>query len=96
MYLIVNLDIHDPTTFANYRDAIPGVVEKFGGRFLVAGAEPKNLEGNLPMKRVAILEFPSNEALEQWANSSDYAAIKEFRTKAANTDVVLVQGVRPK
>ena len=95
-YLVVNLDIHDPATFAKYRDAVPAVFQKYGGRFLVAGAEPKALEGNLTLKRVAVIEFPSMEAAQQYRASSEYAAIEEFRTKAARSDIVLLQGVAPR
>jgi uncharacterized protein (DUF1330 family) len=94
--LIINLDVHDPSTFTKYREAIPGVVEKFGGRFLVAGAEPKSLEGSLSLKRLAVIEFPSVEAVQQYEASPEYAAIKDFRTKAARSDIVLVIGVPPR
>lgn len=92
-YLIVNLDVHDPATFSKYREAVPAVIAKFGGRFLVAGAEPKTLEGKLPVKRIAIIEFPSAEAIEKYEGSPEYLAIKEFRTKAAHSDIIELQGV---
>src|SRR5687767_13988727 len=81
-YLVVKLDIHDPTTFAKYREAVPAVIQKYGGRFLVAGAEPQSVEGNLALKRVAVIEFPSVEAVQQYRASPEYGAIQEFRTKA--------------
>jgi uncharacterized protein (DUF1330 family) len=95
-YLFVNLDVHDPATFARYREAVPAVIEKFGGRFLVAGAEGKLLEGKLPLKRVAIIEFPSAEAVEKYEASPEYLAIKEFRIKSAHSDIIEFQGVPPR
>ena len=38
-YLVVQINITDPDRFAQYRTAVPGVVESFGGRYLTRGAQ---------------------------------------------------------
>jgi uncharacterized protein (DUF1330 family) len=42
---------------------------------------------------VVILEFPSMEQAELWYDCEEYKEWKEARSKAATTDIVLVQGV---
>ena len=37
-YMIVQLKVTDPDKFARYREAVPSVVEAFGGRYIVRGA----------------------------------------------------------
>ncbi len=36
-YMIVQLNVTDPDRFARYREAVPSVVEAFGGRYIVRG-----------------------------------------------------------
>ena len=37
-YMIVQLKVTDDDKFAPYREAVPSVVEAFGGRYLVRGS----------------------------------------------------------
>jgi uncharacterized protein (DUF1330 family) len=63
-YLIANIDVKDPTKFEEYRRKVVPVTEKFGGRYLIRGGDVRRLEGNLPFKRVVVLEFPTVEAAQ--------------------------------
>ncbi len=60
--LMVNLDIHDAERFETYRQQVAPLVEEHGGRYLVRGGEVHPSEGDLGLKRLVILEFPSTEA----------------------------------
>ena len=83
-YLIANIDVKDPTKFEEYRRKVVPVIEKFGGRYLIRGGDVRRLEGNLPLKRVVVLGFPTVEAAQQ--------PILNLRLASTQSDVVLVQG----
>ena len=44
-YLIAHVEISDPERHSNYTTVSPGIVEKFGGRFVVRGDDVVTLEG---------------------------------------------------
>jgi uncharacterized protein (DUF1330 family) len=94
-YFVVNLDIRDPERFERYRAGVPAVIERYGGRYLVRGGELHRVEGDLGLKRLVILEFPSAEAARRFYDSPEYAPLLKLRQESAASDIVLVEGWSP-
>ena len=92
-YMIVQLKVTDPDKFARYREAVPRVVEAFGGRYIVRGGEVETLEGAHDGRRLVLFEFPSMEAIKRFWQSPEYAKVKPLRENAAELDVWAVPGV---
>ena len=90
-YLIANVDVQDPTTFAKYREQVVPLIAQFGGRYLVRGGEVDHREGR-PFKRLVILEFPSLAEAKRFYDSAEYAPALQLRLGCANSDVALVEG----
>jgi uncharacterized protein (DUF1330 family) len=44
----------------------------------------RRLEGNLPLKRVVVLEFPTVEAAQQFYDSTEYQPILNLRLSPAS------------
>src|SRR5262245_28314067 len=61
--------LHDPKMFDEYRKQVMSTIEAYGGKFLVRGGKFTTLEGEMPFERIAMLEFPSRKAAEDWYNS---------------------------
>jgi uncharacterized protein (DUF1330 family) len=91
-YLIANLDITDPAKFAEYREKVVPVIEKFGGRYLVRGGEVRRVEGNLPLHRLVVLEFPTLDAAQRFYDSAEYQPLIKLRLASTRSDLVLVEG----
>ncbi len=94
-YFIVNLDVKDRERFEAYRQQVVPVVEKHGGRYLVRGGELHPVEGDLGLKRLVVLEFPSLEAARRFYGSPEYAPLLRLRQESAASDSVLVEGWAP-
>jgi uncharacterized protein (DUF1330 family) len=94
-YVIVEIDIHDPETFAGYAAHSHETLAPFGGRYLARGVTPEVLEGEWAPPRLTILEFPDAASARGWYESDAYQELKAIRQRAANTDAVLVDGVVP-
>jgi uncharacterized protein (DUF1330 family) len=94
-YFVVNLDVRDRERFETYRAQVPAVIERYGGRYLVRGGEVHPVEGDLGLKRLVILEFPSMEAARRFYESPDYAPLLRLRQETAASDIVLVEGWAP-
>jgi len=94
-YLIVDIEVTDPTTYADYIKAAPPSLEAFGGKYLVRGGETETLEGDWRPKRFVIVEFESMEKAKQWWASTEYAEAKALRQSSASTNMVLADGIPP-
>jgi len=91
-YLIANIEVKDPAKFEEYRQKVVPVIQKFGGRYLIRGGDVRRLEGNWPLKRLVVLEFPTVEAARQFYDSAEYEPILKLRLASTQSDLVLVQG----
>lgn len=92
-YMIVDLDIRDPTTFQEYREKVPAFVAKYGGEYLARGGEHEIIEGDWKPHRLVIFRFPSRQAIRDMFADPDYKKIAEIRWKSARTIAVAVDGL---
>ncbi len=92
-YLIAQVEVTDPDTFAKYSQQVPGVIAQYGGRYKVRGGSSKAIEGAWAPDRLVVVEFDSMDQLETFYNSAEYAPLIELRTKSANTELTFVEGV---
>jgi uncharacterized protein (DUF1330 family) len=92
-YVIANIRVKDAEAYEEYRRVVPAVIERFGGRYLVRGGSHDTLEGDVPLGRVIILEFPTYEDARRWYDSPEYAAAKEIRKGCSVGEVLIVDGV---
>ena len=78
-YSITDVEVLDDDGFTRYRELAGAAVARYGGRFLVRGAEPVVAEGEWPSgQRVNIIEFPSMEQLRAWYDSPEYAPARDI------------------
>ena len=85
--------LRDPQMFEEYRKQVLSTIEAYGGRFLVRGGKFTALEGEMPFDRIAMLEFPSRKAVEDWYNSPAYQKILPLRLNAMEAQFIVVDGV---
>ena len=91
-YLIVELEVTDAGAFEEYRKQVPGIIAKYGGKYLVRGGKTETLEGGWSPKRVVVLEFPGLEQAKKFYDSPEYAAPKALRLRAATSKMILAEG----
>lgn len=91
-YLIAHLEVTDPQGFEAYRAAVPAVIERFGGRYLVRGGQVEALEGEWSVPRLVIVAFDSVAAARRFYESPEYQAILPLRLKAARGTLVIAEG----
>ena len=92
-YMIAHIEVTNPDLMAKYREKVPAIVEKYGGKYLVRGGDSVLLEGDFFKHRMVLLEFPDREAAEKFYNSEQYAPIKQMRLAAGNNSSVIVDGL---
>jgi len=96
-YSITDVEVLDPEGFKRYRELAAPAVARYGGRFLVRGAEPVVAEGEWPAgQRVNIIEVPSMEQLWAWYDSPEYAPARDIARKDLRRRLLFVDGVDSK
>lgn len=91
-YFIVEVEVTNPTGYAQYVPLAGASVAKHGGRFIVRGGNAELIEGSQPPKRVVVLEFPDAAAAKAWYNSPDYQEALKIRLANSQARVILVEG----
>lgn len=92
-YVIVNVEVSDPTQYDVYKQMAPASIEAYGGKYIVRGGPIDVLEGRWTPRRVVILEFPDKRAAHNWWNSSEYADAKAMRNASAYSEMIVVEGL---
>ena len=91
-YIIVDIEIHDPKSYEEYKKLTPGSLTAYDGKFMVRGGNTETLEGNWQPQRIVVLEFPTIKQAKDWWASTEYAPAKEIRQRSAKTKMILVEG----
>lgn len=92
-YVAVQIDIHDPESYARYRELAPPSIIAYGGRYIARGGKVTTLEGDWHPTRFVLLEFPSVERARAWWASPEYAEAKRLRQASASTEMIVVEGL---
>ena len=92
-YLLANIEITDAAAFEEYRRLVPVVIAAYGGRYLVRGGAVERLEGNAPLNRMVILEFPDMARLKTFYHSAEYQPLLALRKRAATSTLLAIEGV---
>ena len=92
-YIIVEIDIHDPTGYEEYKKLAGATVEKYGGKYIVRGGKAEVLEGEWIPKRIVVLQFESTDRAKQWLNCEEYREPRKMRHRTATTNMILVEGI---
>lgn len=91
-YIIVNIDVHDPEGYEEYRRMATPTIALYQGKYIVRGGKNGILEGDWQPKRVVVLEFPTLELAKAWWSSPEYTPAKEIRHRTAHTQMIFVEG----
>lgn len=90
-YFVIDLDIHDAAGFDEYARAVSGVLQKYGGRYLVRRRAVDVLEGEWHPRRLTVIEFLTKAHATQFYDSSEFREVVRLRLRSARTNLVLVE-----
>jgi uncharacterized protein (DUF1330 family) len=94
-YSITEVEVLDADGYSHYRELAKAAVARYGGRFLVRGADPVVAEGDWsPGQRIVVIEFPSMEQLRAWYDSPEYGPARAIARSAMRRRLLFVEGIR--
>jgi uncharacterized protein (DUF1330 family) len=91
-YMIVNVDVKDPTVYEEYKARVPALIRKYGGEYLVRGGKFIIVEGDWKLSRLVIFRFPDITSAQSLYNDPEYQPLKALRQRASKMDIVVVEG----
>ncbi len=92
-YVIYECEVLDPGRYDEYKLRATPTVAAANGQYLARGGAVSALEGDPPVGRTVVVEFPSMQAALDWYHSEDYTDAREIRKSAASARLYIVDGV---
>jgi len=90
-YLIADIKVNNDGWVPDYATSVHELVHKHGGRYLSRSGRVKTLEGRpLDTSLIAIIEFPSIEAAEAFADDPGYAPFAAARRAGSDSRFQLI------
>ena len=90
-YLIARIDVTEPERYARYVAAVPGIVAKYGGRFIVRAGRHEAKEGPARARNV-VIEFPDYASALAFYDDADYRVVLPDGVGGSEREVVIVEG----
>jgi len=80
VYVIADIQVTDDSWVPDYAANVHDIVHKHGGKYLSRSGNITNVEGDSPESTlIALIEFPTMEAVQAFAGSPEYAPYGEAR-----------------
>ncbi|MCF3972226.1 DUF1330 domain-containing protein [Paracoccus salsus] len=84
VYLIADVTVTDDAWVPGYAAKVHEIAAKHGGRYLSRSGNIQTIEGApLGSTLIALIEFPTREAVTAFANDPEYAPFAEGRKKGS-------------
>ena len=92
-YVIIEIKVHDPVKFEEYKKKASPSIAAYDGKYLVRGGSVETLDGTWAPERIVVLEFPSRARAREWYNCERYAEAIQLRHASATSQFILVAGL---
>jgi uncharacterized protein (DUF1330 family) len=92
-YVIVDIEVHDPAGYEEYKKLAPPAVALYGGKYIARGGRTETLEGDWSPSRLVILQFESVEQAKKWLDSDEYQEARKMRHATAKSNMVVIEGI---
>lgn len=96
VYVVGQLDVHDPAGYAAYLAGFMPGFERHGGVLLATSRKKTEvLEGEWALPRTVLMRFPDRASAMAWYTGPEYRALATIRRRTARTNLVIVGGKDP-
>ena len=92
-FMIIQSKIKDAEKYNQYIDRVSSVVKKYGGHYHVRGENIQSL-GNWKPERIIVIEFQTENQIQNWLKSPEYTSVAPLREQGAETEAIIVEGCK--
>lgn len=90
-FLIAQVTVTDPSWIPEYAANVHDIVHRHGGKYLARSGNIRTLEGDeSTLSLIAVLEFPTDEALQAFVDDPDYAPYAAARQAGSDSHFVAI------
>jgi uncharacterized protein (DUF1330 family) len=90
-YVIADIKVTDDKWVPGYAASVHNLVHKHGGKYLARSGNVQTLEGRpLDTTLIALLEFPSADAVKAFATDPQYAPFAKARQQGSDSRLQLI------
>lgn len=93
VYIISDVNKREDNAWNMYCQHAEKSIAKYGGKFLVNGADQVVVEGAESASKIVIVEFTDMETAKAWYASTEYAKALSFKEQALHRRLIFVEGV---
>ena len=91
VYLIANVKVTDDSWIPEYAANVHPIVHRHGGKYFSRSPNIATLEGEEPdISLIALLEFPSREALDSFLEDPDYIPYRMARQAGTEGNLLVI------
>ncbi len=91
-FFLALIDIHDSEGYEKYLAGYDTVFNKFKGKVIAVEDNPRILEGTWPAGRTVMIEFPNDNELRKWYDSTEYQILAKHRKEASVASIAIISG----
>ncbi len=90
-YLIAQVKVNDDSWIPDYAANVHDIVDRHSGKYLSRSGNITTIEGNQSdANLVALIEFPSMDALQAFISDPDYAPYAEARQSGTDSHFIAI------
>lgn len=94
VYVIADVKVTDDSWVPNYAANVHNIVHRHGGRYLARSGNVTTVEGEaLDTTLVALIQFPSVEAVQAFADDPEYAPFAEARQNGSVSRIHIIDNI---
>jgi len=91
VYVIANIKVTDDAWIPEYAEKVHDIVHRHGGKYLSRSANIVTAEGETPdLSLIALIQFPSNDAVQAFANDPEYAPFAKARIEGTVSQLLVI------
>jgi len=91
VFMIIQSKIKNAEKYRQYIDRVSPIVEKYGGHYHVRGEKIQSF-GSWKPERIIVIEFQSEDQIQNWLKSPEYCAVAPLREEGADAQAIIVEG----
>ncbi len=92
-YMIFDVEIYDVERYQDFMRQVKPALEAAGAKYLARGGEFTVYEGDWQPRRLVLIEFPSQQAADDFYYGDVYQSLKPIRDECSTARLVSVEGL---
>jgi uncharacterized protein (DUF1330 family) len=90
-FLVAQVKVNDPCWIPDYAANVHDIVHRHGGKYLTRSGNIRTLEGDeSTLSLIAIIEFPTDDALQAMVDDPEYAPYAAARQAGTDSHFVAI------